>query len=608
MGNKEEILKKYFGHKEFRDGQAEIIDNILSGKDILGIMPTGAGKSICYQVPALMSDGITIVISPLISLMKDQVASLLQSGIRAAYLNSSLTLSQQSTVIRNAIDGQYKIIYVAPERLELSGFLDMAERVKISLITVDEAHCVSQWGHDFRPGYLKIAEFVQKLSYRPVIASFTATATDDVRRDIVKILKLDNPFVRVTGFNRENLYFEVQRPKGKFTALCDVLDAHKDVASIIYCSTRKNVEEVCERLTERGYSATRYHAGLDDEERRINQDDFIYDRKQIMVATNAFGMGIDKSNVYLVVHYNMPKNIESYYQEAGRAGRDGGRADCVMLYSPSDVRTARFLIENPDENAEITDEMRRKIIEKDLDRLKMMTFYCTTESCLRAFILEYFGENPPNNCGACGNCNANYETVDITVAAQKIVSCVYRIQKRGRSCGKGMLADILHGSKLEKIRNLGLDEISTYGIMQDMSLKRIRSIIDFLVRENYLGVDELNYRVVFPTNGSKQILDGKNLSMKLLKEAAAVYKRKDDTLSGEEETLFEHLKKVRSKRAGIVGVPAYVIFPDSVLREMCRRKPAAEEELLNISGIGEVKKRRYGKEFIKAIKEFEKNK
>ena len=296
---KEKVLKKYFGHKKFRDGQSEIIDNILEGNDILGIMPTGAGKSMCYQVPALMMDGITIVISPLISLMIDQVNSLVQSGVAAAYINSSLTLAQQNKVVSNIYKGMYKIIYVAPERLELAGFIRVAQTVKISMITIDEAHCVSQWGHDFRPGYLKIEEFIKKLSYRPIIAAFTATATDDVREDIIRILKLNNPYVKVTGFNRENLYFEVQRPKDKFTALCDILDSHKNQSAIVYCSTRKTVEEVCERLNDNGYDATRYHAGLDDDERQKNQDDFIYDRYEIMVATNAFGMGIDKSNVYL---------------------------------------------------------------------------------------------------------------------------------------------------------------------------------------------------------------------------------------------------------------------------------------------------------------------
>lgn len=600
---KEKVLKKYFGHRKFRDGQSEIIDNILEGNDILGIMPTGAGKSMCYQVPALMMEGITIVISPLISLMIDQVNSLVQSGVAAAYINSSLTLAQQNKVVSNIYKGMYKIIYVAPERLELEGFIRVAQTVKISMITIDEAHCVSQWGHDFRPGYLKIEEFIKKLSYRPIIAAFTATATDDVREDIIRILKLNNPYVKVTGFNRENLYFEVQRPKDKFTALCDILDGHKNQSAIVYCSTRKTVEEVCERLNDNGYDATRYHAGLDDDERQKNQDDFIYDRCEIMVATNAFGMGIDKSNVYLVVHYNMSKNIESYYQEAGRAGRDGGDADCIMLYSASDVNTARYFIENPDENSEISDQMRIKIMEKDFERLKMMTFYCTTSECLRAFILEYFGENPPLNCDNCGNCNTNFETTDITVNAQKIVSCVYRIRKKGRSCGKTLLAEVLYGSKLDKIKRLDLDTISTYGIMSDMSLKRIRYIIDYLIQEGYLEVDEMNYRTVQPTPKTKEILNGKELSMKLIKEVSYTHK-KDTVLTSEEDRLFERLKKLRNRRAVMASVPAYVIFQDSTLREMCRKRPVTDSEFLNISGVGEMKKRKYGKEFMEEIQKF----
>lgn len=541
---KEKVLKKYFGHKKFRDGQSEIIDNILEGNDILGIMPTGAGKSMCYQVPALMMEGITIVISPLISLMIDQVNSLVQSGVAAAYINSSLTLAQQNKVVSNIYKGMYKIIYVAPERLELEGFIRVAQTVKISMITIDEAHCVSQWGHDFRPGYLKIEEFIKKLSYRPIIAAFTATATDDVREDIIRILKLNNPYVKVTGFNRENLYFEVQRPKDKFTALCDILDRHKNQSAIVYCSTRKTVEEVCERLNDNGYDATRYHAGL-----------------------------------------------------------DGGDADCIMLYSARDVNTARYFIENPDENSEISDQMRIKIMEKDFERLKMMTFYCTTSECLRAFILEYFGENPPLNCDNCGNCNTNFETTDITVDAQKIVSCVYRIRKKGRSCGKTLLAEVLYGSKLDKIKRLDLDTISTYGIMSDMSLKRIRYIIDYLIQEGYLEVDEMNYRTVQPTPKTKEILNGKELSMKLIKEVSYTHK-KDTVLTSEEDRLFERLKKLRNRRAVMASVPAYVIFQDSTLREMCRKRPVTDSEFLNISGVGEMKKRKYGKEFMKEIQKF----
>ncbi len=423
------LLQKYFGYSNFRKGQEQIIDNILSGNDVLGIMPTGAGKSICYQIPALLLEGITVVISPLISLMKDQVETLCNSGIDAGYLNSSLTDNEYRIMLSKAYNGNLKILYVAPERLMTQSFLNLATNIKISMITIDEAHCVSQWGQDFRPCYLKIIEFVNQLSYRPVMSAFTATATPEVSNDITNILKLDTPFVLTTGFDRTNLYFEVQSPKNKFAALLKIIDNNKDKCGIIYCISRKNVEDVCEKLCNKGFSATRYHAGLDDYERKNNQDDFIFDRKNIMVATNAFGMGIDKSNVSYVVHYNMPKNIESYYQEAGRAGRDGESASCYLLYSGQDVRTNKFIIENNDDS-EIDDVSREFIKQKDLERLKYMTFYCRTSKCLRKYILKYFGDNSKNFCDNCSNCNGNYETKDISIKAQKILSCIYRLKER----------------------------------------------------------------------------------------------------------------------------------------------------------------------------------
>ena len=390
---KHEVLKKHFGHREFREGQEEIINQILSGRDVLGIMPTGAGKSICYQVPALMMEGITLVISPLISLMQDQVISLRESGISAAYINSSLSAAEYFRTMDRAANSEYKIIYVAPERLSADDFLRLSENVQISMVTVDEAHCVSQWGQDFRPSYLKISEFMEKLAYRPVLSAFTATATKEVREDISLILRQNNPYVVTTGFDRKNLRFAVERPKKKDDTLIKLLKAYNGRSGIVYCSTRKNVEEVCDFLIEKGYSATRYHAGLSDEERGMNQDDFIYDRKTVMVATNAFGMGIDKSNVSFVIHYNMPKNLESYYQEAGRAGRDGEPAECTLLYSGADVKLNQFLIEKGnDTNEDFTEEMKESVREKDRERLKLMTFYCTTNECLREYMLRYFGE------------------------------------------------------------------------------------------------------------------------------------------------------------------------------------------------------------------------
>ena len=600
-----EILKQYFGHEKFRSGQEDITDNILSGKDVLGIMPTGAGKSVCYQVPAMLMDGITIVISPLISLMKDQVRSLTESGIPSAYINSSLSYRQLREVFKRAAEMQYKIIYVAPERLVTDDFLDFAENSKISMVTVDEAHCVSQWGQDFRPSYLKISEFIDTLSYRPVVSAFTATATKRVSVDICNILKLDNPFRMVTGFDRKNLYFEVQNPKYKLNALVDILNRpqNKEKSGIVYCISRKGVEEVCDELISRGFAATRYHAGLDDEERRINQDDFIYDRKTVMVATNAFGMGIDKSNVSYVVHYNMPKNIESYYQEAGRAGRDGEPAECVLLYAPKDVRINKFLIENGNENLEMTEEMRRQVIKKDLELLKHMTFYCNTYDCLRGFILKYFGETAPICCDSCSNCNTRFETVDITEEAQKILSCIYRIKRQGRAFGKNMVADVLCGSKNDNVISRHLDELTTYGIMSGMTKTRVMNIIEFLVQSGYIIKDEDNFNILVPTEKSKSILfGGDRLSMKAPKEKKA--KKKPVQAETVNEGLFSKLRDLRKELAERGSVPAYVIFSDASLRDMCRILPKTLDEFETVSGVGSAKLQRYGELFVNEINDY----
>lgn len=607
---KHDILKQYFGHDSFRDGQEDLIDNIISGRDVLGIMPTGAGKSVCYQVPAMLLNGITVVISPLISLMKDQVRALVESGIPAAYINSSLSFGQLREVFRRASAGAYKIIYVAPERLTTDGFLAFAENTTISMVTVDEAHCVSQWGQDFRPSYLKIVEFIELLSYRPIISAFTATATKQVAKDISRILKLDNPYEVVTGFDRRNLYFEVIKPKHKFETLVDILnrDANRGKSGIIYCISRKLVEDVCSDLCERGFSATRYHAGLEAEERRRNQDDFLFDRKTVMVATNAFGMGIDKSNVSFVVHYNMPKDIESYYQEAGRAGRDGEPAQCTLLYSPKDVRTNKWLIENSEENEELSEEMRKNIRKKDLERLKMMTFYCTTYDCLRGFILKYFGERSPQSCNHCSNCDTNFENVDVTIEAQKIISCVLRLRQRGRTFGKNMIIDILRGSKNEKVLSWGLDSLSTYGIMSDTPARRIHTIFDYLIDRGCLSVDEAHYNIIRTENFARDILfGGKRLTMRMPKEKTPKIPDKPEEYSEVNEKLMARLKEVRMTQAKRRGVPAYVIFTDATLRDMCRIMPASEREFLEVSGAGEEKLRRYGEIFINEIKSFIKN-
>lgn len=603
--DKHGILREYFGHTEFRNGQEELIDNISAGRDVLGVMPTGAGKSICYQVPALMMNGVTLVVSPLISLMADQVAALVGAGVKAAYINSSLTYPQYREVLRRAREGRYKIIYVAPERLLTEEFLSLSAELEISMLTVDEAHCVSQWGQDFRPSYLKIAEYVKTLSRRPVVSAFTATATGEVRGDIVQMLGLNDPFVITTGFDRKNLYFGVLRPSDKFSELTKIICRNGDRTGIVYCLTRKTVEEVCEKLCAAGVAATRYHAGLSDAERRANQEDFICDRKTVMVATNAFGMGIDKSNVSYVVHYNMPKNIEGYYQEAGRAGRDGEPAECILLYSGQDVRTNRFLIENcSDDNPEMTEEMRAEVRERDLQRLKEMTFYSTASGCLREFILRYFGERSPSYCGNCSNCSANFETVDITVEAQKIVSCVYRVNASGRSFGRSMIADILNGSKRERVISLGFDRLSTYGIMSDMTQKRIIKMIDFLIENGWLTLDGDEYAVVKTTSKSAEIVrDRVTVEMKLEKEAPAV-ERKIVIDHGVNEGLFGELRKLRSEFAAAEKVPAYIIFSDAALKDMCRKLPVTEEEFLTVSGVGNKKAERYGEVFCTFIEQY----
>jgi len=595
-----ETLKQYFGYDNFRSGQETLIDGIVAGRDVFGVMPTGAGKSLCFQIPALMMDGISIIVSPLISLMKDQVNALTQSGIPAAFINSSLNNWQIDKALHKALEGAYKLIYVAPERLFADDFLSFAQTAKISMLTVDEAHCISQWGQDFRPSYSQIPEFVASLPNRPVLSAFTATATARVREDIATLLELNDPLILVTGFNRENLYFEVQKTKDKYAALTKFLNAKKECCGIVYCSTRATVEEVCEKLKADGYNASRYHAGLDDDERHNNQDDFLYDRVQIMVATNAFGMGIDKSNVSFVVHYNMPKDMESYYQEAGRAGRDGEAANCILLYSGQDVRTNLWLIENAKDMQYPDKETEELLKERDRKRLREITFYCSTNDCLRGYILKYFGENPPNYCGNCGNCSTNFETADITVEAQKILSCVARMRER---YGQKMLIDVLRGSKSEKVMRLGLDKLSTYGISEKTE-KQLHEIINQLILMDYLIKTDDEYPVLKLGNCASEVLrNGKTVQMKLSKEKQDIATIKKETRPVD-NGLFAVLRKLRLTIAKEQNVPAFVIFPDSTLTDMCVKAPATNEELLNVSGVGQVKLERYGERFLKAIADF----
>ena len=595
-----QILKQYFGYDKFREGQEHLINSILKGQDCLGIMPTGAGKSICFQVPALMMDGITLIISPLISLMKDQVNALTQAGISAAYINSSLTESQISLALDKAKNGVYKLLYVAPERLLTYDFLEIAKSIQISMLTVDEAHCISQWGQDFRPSYAKIPEFIAKLSHRPILSAFTATATPKVREDIISLLNLKEPTVLVTGFNRENLYFEVQKPKNKFKALIEFLQDKKDKSGIVYCSTRKNVEAVCQNLIDNGYNASRYHAGLADRERYKNQDDFLFDRVQIMVATNAFGMGIDKSNVSFVVHYNMPKDIESYYQEAGRAGRDGELAKCILLYSGQDVRTNLWLIENA-RDVEYPDKETEEILkERDRKRLREMTFYCATSDCLRSYILKYFGETPQNFCGNCGNCKSNYETVDITIDAQKILSCVCRMKER---YGVKMVIDVLRGSKNEKITRLGFDKLSTYGI-SEKSESQLRDMINHLILNNFLLKTDAEYPLLVLGERANSLLQGREkVTMKLTKEKEKLVEniKKPKLVKLVDKGLFEKLRVLRYQIAKEQKVPAFTVFSDSTLTDMCMKIPKTVEEMLDVSGVGQVKLERYGRRFLEVI-------
>ena len=602
-----ETLKRHFGYDNFLTGQETLIDSMLAGKDVLGVMPTGAGKSICFQIPALMMNSVTIIVSPLISLMKDQVNALTQSGIPAAFINSSLTALQINKVLQNARNKAYKLIYVAPERLLVPDFLHFAQSAEISLLSVDEAHCISQWGQDFRPSYSKIPEFIAHLPRRPVLSAFTATATSKVREDIVTLLGLNDPVVLVTSFDRQNLYYEVQKPKDKYAALTAFLRDKKDRSGIVYCSTRNTVEEICEKLKADGYGASRYHAGLTDKERHDNQDDFLYDRVQIIVATNAFGMGIDKSNVSFVVHYNMPKDMESYYQEAGRSGRDGEPAECVLLYSGQDVRTNLWLIENNTDVQYSDKETEELLKERGRKRLREITFYCATNDCLRGYILKYFGENPPHYCGNCGNCNTNFEAVDITIDAQKILSCVARMKER---YGVKTIIETLRGSKNEKILRLGLDKLSTYGI-SEKSDKQLREIIDQLILTGYLLKTDDEYPVIKLGERANEILrHGETVQMKLSKEKEKPEIRdnkKQSVVRQVDKKLLTVLREVRFAVANEQNVPAFVIFPDSALIDMCIKMPTTKEEFLNVSGVGQVKLERYGGRFLEIISKFLRN-
>lgn len=594
-----EVLKKYFGYESFREGQQELITNILEHHDVLGIMPTGAGKSICYQVPAVMLEGITLVISPLISLMKDQVGTLNEAGIRAAYLNSSLSYAQYRKALSLARGYTYKIIYVAPERLMSDDFLSFAKEMKISMVCVDEAHCVSQWGQDFRPHYLQIREFLEEMPQRPIVSAFTATATTQVKEDILQLLDMKNPYTITTGFDRKNLYFAVEKPKDKYQALLHYVKQHTEDAGIVYCLSRKTVEEVCDRLCADGFAATRYHAGLSDAERMNNQDDFIYDRKTIMVATNAFGMGIDKSNVRFVVHFNMPKNMESYYQEAGRAGRDGEQADCILLYSGKDVRLNQFLIEQGSGHEDMEEAVRMELQQKEKERLKSMTFYCTIPSCLRHYMLKYFGEESDGFCGSCSNCLTQYEECDIRMEASRLVEC---IRHSGERFGKTMIVDIVKGSANAKIKSYHLDRNPAYGALKDSSRNHLYEILQHLLFQGILKQSEDGYSIL-SIDQEELLHTGKPLMMKIVREKQ-VQTPVAQTYGGDNR-LFELLRICRSQLARKAHVPPYMVFSDKTLHDMCAKVPHTREEMLEVSGVGEVKYDKYGEAFLKVIASFD---
>lgn len=580
-----QILQKFYGYEDFRPGQKKVVESLLNKNDTVAIMPTGAGKSICFQIPALLFEGVTLVISPLISLMKDQVDSLRQLGIAAVYINSSVSKAQLYKDLQDISAGFYKIIYIAPERLTSEYLPDSFKNLNISMVAVDEAHCLSQWGHDFRPSYRNILNFTNSLRIKPIISAFTATATPEVKTDIINLLGLKQPNVFVTGFDRPNLYFSVLRGEVKDKFVIDYVKKHQDEAGIIYVGTRKDVDALQVLLEIKGIKAGRYHAGMTDEERNQMQEDFLYDNLSVMVATNAFGMGIDKPNVRYVIHYNMPKNMEAYYQEAGRAGRDGLSGNCILLYSPQDTQLQKFLISKSTES-----EIRQQL---EYKRLQSMVDYCHTPQCLRAFILHYFGEfDVEEHCDNCSNCKLEGELIDITIDAQKVLSCVYRMHER---FGVKMIAEVLKGSKSAKIKQFNFERLSTYGLMKERKLKDISDLILRLSAMQYLDITESQYPVVTLNELSWQVLRGQK---KVWQKMVIVKKAK---AKGE---LFEALRSLRKELATKEKLPPYMIFSDATLTQMATDKPTDLELMKDIRGVGEFKLQKYGEKFLTVIKSY----
>ncbi|HJV45435.1 MAG TPA: DNA helicase RecQ [Bacillota bacterium] len=578
-----EKLKRIYGYDDFRPGQKQVIEDILSGRDTVGIMPTGGGKSICYQIPALLLPGTTLVISPLISLMKDQVDALASYGVRAAYLNSSLSWKEVQEILNHASAGYYKLLYIAPERLEAENFVAFAQSLTIPFLAIDEAHCVSSWGHDFRKSYLRIASFVAGLRSRPKVAAFTATATDGVRRDISRLLGLEAPCVHITGFDRPNLSFSVLRGTNREDYVREYIREHSREAGIIYAATRKETDAVYELLLKWGVAAGKYHAGLSDKERSEVQQAFLQDDIRVIVATNAFGMGIDKSNVRFVLHWNLPRNMEAYYQEAGRAGRDGESGECILFFQAQDILTQKYLIEQSTASPE------RKALE--LSRLRTMTDYCHTRHCLRRYILQYFGQEVDFEvCGHCENCNDQSELEDITVEAQKIISCVRRMNER---FGITTVAQVLRGSTGKRLIELGLDKLSTYGIMRERSEKELIELIGLIIADGYLNLTDSRYPVLSLLPPAVGVIKGEE---KVYRRSHRIH-RNEQT----DDQIFQKLRDLRKQIADQQGIPPYLVFSDSTLREMAIQLPQTRYELLQVKGVGEAKLAAYGESFLEAL-------
>ncbi|MCD8381495.1 MAG: DNA helicase RecQ [Clostridiales bacterium] len=602
----EQALKQYFGYDRFRPYQEQVVRAILSRRDVLAVMPTGAGKSVCYQLPAVMLEGVTLVISPLISLMQDQVQALIQSGIRAAWLNSTLTPRQQQLALERAGQGAYQIIYVAPERLNLPAFRRFAQQAPISLVTVDEAHCISQWGHDFRPSYLEIADFLASLPHRPPVAAFTATATQSVREDIIRSLGLQEPLCFVSGFDRPNLYFEVRESSHRDQDVLETLARFPDRSGIIYCLSRKKVEELCQLLCDNGYPATRYHAGLDPQERRQNQEDFLYDRRTVMVATNAFGMGIDKSNVGFVIHCGMPGNPESYYQEAGRAGRDGSPAQCILLFQRRDIATNRYFIEHGEERSDLTPEQSRQLRQHDLQRLQKMVHYCTTPGCLRHTLLSYFGEQSPERCGNCSNCLGGQAPEDATAEGRQFVFCVALLSREGRAFGSAAIIKILLGTEDPAIDWLRPQRLECWGALAGSSPAKLRRVAAALEDQGFLRRTEGERPVLELTPLAPSLVSGKAHLIIKAQTTKKERRQAQARASGSSDSpLFPVLREVRARLAKAESVPAFIIFNDATLRELCRVQPRNRTEFLQVKGVGEKKAEKYAAPFLEVIRTYQ---